>query len=136
MSHLTESLIDNTRVQENAFLSVDNVPIDQIGSYGNRSVRIYQEITESTFDSMKIAACNRLFVPHVVELISATTTKTGLTVRCKLDTGQFPKGVVVSDAEMAFLNVKRAEFHGEWNYTISPNIYPPDCALICNGPLV
>jgi len=66
----------------------------------------------------------------IVELISATTTKTGLTVRCQLDTSQYPKGVVVSDAEMAILNIKRAEFHGEWNYTISPNIYPPDCALI------
>src|SRR5437660_4300975 len=35
------------------------------------------------------------------ELISATTTKTGLTVRCELDTGQYPNGIVVSDAEMA-----------------------------------
>ena len=66
----------------------------------------------------------------IIELISATTTKTGLTVRCEFDTGQYPKGVVVSDGEMAILNVKRAEFYGEWNYTISPNIYPPDCALI------
>jgi hypothetical protein len=30
-----------------------------------------------------------------------------------------------SDAEMATINIKRAEFHGEWNYTISPNTYPP-----------
>jgi len=37
----------------------------------------------------------------IVELISATTTKTGLTVRCQLDTSQYPSGVVVSDAEMA-----------------------------------
>jgi Rhodopirellula transposase DDE domain len=40
----------------------------------------------------------------IVELISATTTKTGLTVRCELDTGQYPSGIVVSDAEMAALN--------------------------------
>jgi Rhodopirellula transposase DDE domain len=64
------------------------------------------------------------------ELISATTTKTGLTVRCELDTGQYPSGIVVSDAEMAAINIKRAEFHGEWNYTISPNAYSPDCAFI------
>src|ERR1700730_4146949 len=38
MSYLTERLIHNTRVQENVFLSVNNIPIDQIGSYGNRSV--------------------------------------------------------------------------------------------------
>ena len=66
----------------------------------------------------------------IVELISATTTKTGLTVRCELDTGQYPSGIVVSDAEMATINIKRAEFHGEWNYTISPNIHPPNHALI------
>src|SRR5206468_3231238 len=53
----------------------------------------------------------------IVELISASTTKTGLTVRCELDTGQYPSGIVVSDAEMAAINIKRAEFHGEWNYT-------------------
>jgi hypothetical protein len=53
----------------------------------------------------------------IVELISATTTKTGLTVRCELDPGQYPSGIIVSDAEMAAINIKRAEFHGEWNYT-------------------
>jgi len=31
---------------------------------------------------------------------------------------------------MATINIKRAEFHGEWNYTISPNAHPPDCAFI------
>jgi hypothetical protein len=66
----------------------------------------------------------------IVELISATTTKTGLTVRCELDTGLYPSGIVVSDAEIAALNIRRAEFHGEWNYTISPNTYPPNCAFI------
>jgi hypothetical protein len=64
------------------------------------------------------------------ELISATTTKTGLTVRCELDTGQYPSGIVVSDTEMTAINIKRAEFHGEWNYTISPNDHPPNRALI------
>ena len=51
-------------------------------------------------------------------------------MRCELDTGQYPSGIVVSDAEIAALNIKRAEFHGEWNYTISPNTYPPNCAFI------
>ena len=66
----------------------------------------------------------------IVELISATTTKTGLTVRCELDPGQYPSGIIVSDAEMAAINIKRAEFHGEWNYTISPNTHPPNCSFI------
>jgi hypothetical protein len=66
----------------------------------------------------------------IIELISATITKTGLTVRCELDTSQYPKGIVISDAEMAAINIKRAEFHGEWNYTISPDAHPPNRAFI------
>ena len=50
----------------------------------------------------------------IVELISATTTKTGLTVRCEHDPSQYPSGIVVSD-EMAAINIKLAEFHGDWN---------------------
>ena len=56
----------------------------------------------------------------VVELIAATTTTAGLTVRCELDTRAYPKGIEVSDAEMAQLNIAGDEFHPEWNYTISP----------------
>jgi hypothetical protein len=37
---------------------------------------------------------------------------------------QYPSGIVVSDADMAAINIKRAEFHGDWNYTISPNDHP------------
>ena len=57
----------------------------------------------------------------IVDLIAATTTKTGLTVRCELDQNRYPKGITVSDAEMAALNIARHDFHGEWNYTIAPN---------------
>jgi hypothetical protein len=56
----------------------------------------------------------------IVDLISATTTATGLTVRCELDTNAYPKGIAVSDQEMAELNIERDPFHGEWNYTIRP----------------
>ena len=56
----------------------------------------------------------------VVELIAATTTKKGLTVRCELDPNSYVKGLKVSDAEMAALNVEADEFHPEWNYTIKP----------------
>ncbi len=58
----------------------------------------------------------------VVELIASTTTRTGLTVRCELDTRSYPKGIKVSDAEMATLNIKGDTFHPEWNYTISPRV--------------
>ena len=46
----------------------------------------------------------------IVELIAATTTKTGLTVRCELDTNAYSKGIKVSDAEMANLNIKGDAF--------------------------
>jgi hypothetical protein len=58
----------------------------------------------------------------VVELIASTTTKAGLTVRCELDTRTYPKGIKVSDAEMAGLNIEGDTFHPEWNYTISPRL--------------
>ncbi len=60
----------------------------------------------------------------VVELIGATTTTTGLRVRCELDTRSYPKGIKVSDAEMAALNIEGDKFHPEWNYTISPRAPP------------
>jgi len=56
----------------------------------------------------------------IVDLISATTTKTGLSVRCELDPTEYPRGIAVSDAEMDGLNLIRDSFHGEWNYTIRP----------------
>jgi len=56
----------------------------------------------------------------IVDLISGTTTDTGLTVRCELDSADYPKGIVVSDQEMDSLNISRDAFHGEWNYTMQP----------------
>jgi hypothetical protein len=56
----------------------------------------------------------------VVELIAATTTKTGLTVQCELDENSYAKGIKVTDAEMATLNIETDPWHPEWNYTIKP----------------
>ena len=60
----------------------------------------------------------------VVELIASTTTKTGLIVRCELDSRSYPKGIKVSDDEMASINITGDTFHPEWNYTISPRGSP------------
>ncbi len=54
----------------------------------------------------------------IVDLIAATTTTAGLTVRCELDENVYPKAIAVSDQQMADLNITRDPFHGEWNYTI------------------
>jgi hypothetical protein len=64
----------------------------------------------------------------VVDLIASTTTRTGLTVRCELDTRTYPNGIKVSDDEMETLNIKGNTFYPEWNYTISPRI-PPDAVI-------
>ena len=56
----------------------------------------------------------------IIQLIANTTTTTGLTVQCRLDENDYEKGVKVSDADMAALNITPSNFHGEWNYTIAP----------------
>lgn len=54
-----------------------------------------------------------------VNLIGSTTTKKGLTIQADLDLGTYEKGIEVSDDEMAKVQLKPADFHGEWNYTIT-----------------
>ena len=56
----------------------------------------------------------------IVNLIAATTTKRGLSVRSRLDTHRYPKGRRVSDAQLARVHLEPHRFHGEWNYTIHP----------------
>ena len=64
----------------------------------------------------------RPLVSHevIIQLIAHTTTKTGLKIYAELDPGCYPIGIKVSDAELAALNLKRADFHGDWNYTLLP----------------
>ena len=73
-----------------------------------------------SFISMNWRATPLVSYRVIVDLISATTTKTGLSVRCELNPTDYPKGIAVSDAEMEALNIVRDGFHGEWNYTIRP----------------
>src|SRR2546421_966377 len=56
----------------------------------------------------------------ILKLIAATTTETGLTVQCQLDTNLYPAGRKIADEEMATLSIQPDSFHGEWNYTILP----------------
>jgi len=57
----------------------------------------------------------------IVNLISATTTKTGLKVRCQLDQNRYEKGTKVSKDQLGAVALRKDRFHGEWNYTISPS---------------
>ena len=56
----------------------------------------------------------------MVSLISATTTATGLKVRCEVDRRRYRRGIKVSDAQLAAVQLEREAFHGDWNYTIRP----------------
>jgi transposase len=59
----------------------------------------------------------------IVQTIAATTTRTGLTVAAELDPGEYPKGIKISDRQMKDLEqreLRRHQFHGEWNYDLIP----------------
>ena len=57
----------------------------------------------------------------VVNLIAGTTTRTGLKIEAELDTNAYPKGIHVTDQELEKIKIERADFRGEWNYTILPS---------------
>jgi transposase len=56
----------------------------------------------------------------IINLIAATTSKTGLSVKSDLDVNLYPAGVKVSDQQMAELRLRRDRFHGDWNYSLLP----------------
>lgn len=58
----------------------------------------------------------------VVNLISNTTTKTGLNIQAKLDRSSYPIGQKISDDELERVNLRRDRFQGNWNYSILPNL--------------
>jgi len=76
--------------------------------------RLFSFITQNWRD--------RPLVSHeaIVNLIARTTTRSGLIVRAALDTNKYETKIKVSDAQLARLQLKRHEFHGDWNYTLSP----------------
>ena len=56
----------------------------------------------------------------IISLIGATTTRTGLAVHARLDERTYPKGIKITDAQLAAVNLHGDPFHPEWNYTIKP----------------
>ena len=57
----------------------------------------------------------------IIGLINGTTTETGLTVKAKLDEKIYPTGVKISNEDFEKINIKRNNFHSDWNYIIYPN---------------
>jgi len=70
--------------------------------------------------SMNWRGCPLISHEVIVNLIANTTTQQGLTIKAALDTGRYPTGIKVTDQELDQVNLKKAKFHGEWNYTIRP----------------
>ena len=60
----------------------------------------------------------------IIQLIAATSTEQGLTVTCDIDRSRYPRGIKISRAELAAINIEPHSFHGEWNYTIKPHKKP------------
>ena len=81
----------------------------------------WNKIEHRLFSNITMNWRGRPLTTHevVVELIAATTTRTGLTVRAELDRNTYPKGVKVTDAQLAAAGARGHKFHGEWNYTLT-----------------
>jgi hypothetical protein len=58
----------------------------------------------------------------IIDLIGSTTTSTGLKVYARVDAGEYVKGIKVTDAELATVNIVRDGFHPDWNYEIKPKL--------------
>ena len=74
-----------------------------------------------SFISMNWRAKPLVSRQSIISLIAATTTRTGLTVHARLDERSYPKGIKISDAQLAAVHLTGDPFHPEWNYTINPS---------------
>lgn len=80
----------------------------------------WNKIEHRLFSFITMNWRGRPLISHevIVNLIASTKTRSGLTVRAELDTADYPKGLVISDAELDTIKIERDEFHGDWNYRI------------------
>jgi hypothetical protein len=62
----------------------------------------------------------------IVQTIAATTTRTGLRVRAELDDSSCATGIKISDRQIDALPLTRHDWHGDWNYTLRPEVYDQD----------
>jgi Rhodopirellula transposase DDE domain len=80
----------------------------------------WNKIEHRLFSFITMNWRGRPLISHevIVNLIASTKTRSGLSVRAELDTAPYPKGLVISDAELATVKIERNEFRGDWNYRI------------------
>jgi len=83
----------------------------------------WNKIEHRLFSHITMNWRGRPLVSHeiVVNLIGSTKTRTGLKVKAKLDTHEYPLRIRVSDEELSKVRIKTHKFHGDWNYTIMPD---------------
>jgi hypothetical protein len=83
----------------------------------------WNKIEHQLFSHISMNWRGQPLVSHevIVNLIASTTTRKGLKVRAEIDSSLYPKGIKVTDEEFASIRISRDEFHGEWNYSITPN---------------
>lgn len=84
----------------------------------------WNKIAHRLFSHITLNWRGRPLISHdvIVNLSSATTTDTGLRVGAALDKKTYPKGQKVSDAIMKLIHLHPHPFHGEWNYTLKPDV--------------
>jgi hypothetical protein len=82
----------------------------------------WNKIEHRLFSAITMNWRGRPLVSHevVVELIAATTSAKGLSVRAELDRGDYPSGIKITDDQLEAAGVQGHKFHGEWNYDIRP----------------
>lgn len=83
----------------------------------------WNKIEHRLFSHISLNWRGKPLVTHevIVNLIAATTTRQGLKVEAALDNTHYPKGIKITDEEFAAIRLVRDEFHGEWNYVITPS---------------
>jgi Rhodopirellula transposase DDE domain len=84
----------------------------------------WNKIEHRLFSFITMNWRGRPLISHevIVQLIANTKTRSGLKVRSEIDTNSYPKGLVVSDADFSTIDIEPSEFHGEWNYSIRPDL--------------
>ncbi len=88
---------------------------------------IWNKIEHRLFSQITLNWRGRPLRTHqvIVDLISNTTTATGLRVDCVLDTDQYPIGLRYTKKDIDALPITRHDFHGDWNYTLKPQLDTP-----------
>jgi hypothetical protein len=83
----------------------------------------WNKIEHRMFSHISMNWRGKPLVSHevIVNLIANTTAKTGLKIEAEIDSNLYPKGLKVTDEELEHINIQKADFHGEWNYTILPS---------------